>query len=100
WYQHGAVGARHLRHHVEYTAQRAAVADDVLEPVLRAQLALELAVLGLEPAVLDRLLDEPPHHVEVALVERLLEVPERPRAQRLDRALRAAKARHDDAGQI
>ena len=98
--QHRAVGARDLRHDVEHAAQRAAVADDVLEAVLRAQLALQRAVLGLEATVLDRLLDEPAHHVEVALVERLLEVPERARAQRFDRALGAAEARDDDAGQV
>jgi hypothetical protein len=76
------------------------VADDVLEAVLGAQLALQRAVLRLEPAVLDRLLDEPAHDVEVRLVERLLEIPERARAQRLDRALGAAIARDDDAGQV
>src|SRR5215469_2205104 len=50
--------------------------------------------------MLDRLFHKPAYHVEVALVEGLLEVPEGPGAQGLHRVLWAAIARDHDARKI
>ena len=98
--QHRAVGVRHLLDDGEHPLQRCALSDDVVELVAGAELAVERAVLGLEAAVLDGLLDQAAHHVEALLLEGLLEVPEGAGPQGLDGVLGAAVAGDHDAGQI
>ncbi len=79
--QHGAVGICDLLDHVEDTPQSRAGSDDVLEAVALVELALEDPVLGLEAAVFDGLFHEPSDHVQMGLVEGLLQVPEGARPQ-------------------
>src|SRR5262245_1499168 len=82
--EHGAVGVGHALDQLQHAAQRRARADQVLEAVAALELALQQPVLGLEPAVLDRLGGEPPQHVVVRRLTGLLEIPVRARAQRLE----------------
>ena len=93
------VAVGHLVDEIEHRAQRRALAHHVVEAVARAELVLEQPVLGAQPPVLDRLLDQAPHDVEGAL-ERLVQVPEGAGAQRVDGMLDRVVAGHHDAGQV
>jgi hypothetical protein len=68
--------------------------------ILRAQLALQRAVLGLEAPVLDRLLDEPAHHVEVALSNGFSRYQNAPARSASIELSALPKPGHDDARQI
>ena len=95
-----AVSHGHLGDGFQHAAQRGACADDVLEAVFRAELALEEPILGLESAVFDGLPDEPAHDVEMSLIEGFFQIPVGTGSQRFDRALGASVAGDDDAGQV
>ena len=74
--QHRAVGLGHLGDHIEDRVEGRAGSDDVLELVAGLELTLQHPVLGLEAPDFDGLLHQAPDHVEMALVEGLLQVPE------------------------
>ena len=84
--------------------QRASEADtlsnDAVEFMTRAELALQVAVFGFQPTVLDGLRDEPSNHVESILFEGFFEIPERTRLQGLERVLRRVVPGHDDTGEV
>ena len=87
------VARRHALDQLEEILHLLALADDVGEAVLPADLFLELLVLGL----LLRLLDRPANQVhQSVLADRLFEEEERARLSRLNRAGERALAADDD----
>ena len=98
--QHRALGVRDPLDHAEHASDRVALADDAVEFVAAPELAMQLAVLLLQPPVLDRLLDQRPDDVERLALEGLLEVPEGAGLERLDGVSRRVVPRHHDAGQV
>ena len=87
------VAGRHALDQLEEVLHLLALADDVREAVLAADLFLELLVLGPLLGPLDRLAD---HVHQAVLADRLLEEVERARLPRLDRARDRALAADDD----
>ncbi len=98
--ENGALGIRHLFDQGEHLAECFALSDNPVEAVARLEFALEPAVLALELAVFDGLIDQAPNHVEALLLKRLFEIPECTGPQGLEGALRAAESRDYDAGQV
>ena len=87
------VAGRHALDELEEILHLLALADDVREAVLPANLFLELLVLGPLLRPLDRLAD---HVDQAVLADRLLEEVERARLPRLDRPRERALAADDD----
>jgi hypothetical protein len=96
--QHRRLAVGDAPQQLEGLAQGRAAPHDVVEAVLRPHLLLELPVLAQQPAVLDALLDQGRDGGEVLVA--LVDVPERPLAQRLDAPLRGPVAGDDDADRV